>query len=320
MDIISMYHEHFSGSTVNAHDLNLIQYTEKLFVGTDDVGHTVVVCISNKPNRVPLKQKTKMLSVECNVRVKYLINGVIEENTVHIIRCFSNSQKEKDIFLELCPLFVEASKQDDQEEAILEAVSILSAFFANTIEPSDNELQGLYAELFTIWSYKDKCNLGRYWQSEDRMKFDFSISDVMKLEVKSTLKNERKHHFRHEQLLNEVYDIFIVSYMLRHDDEGLSLSDLINQTKPLIQDDPRKILIIDRYTKNTSESRLKEFRFNEYITLAKRKVFIADDVPKFEEQTPTGVTNAEYDCNLDTVQDIQESVFLDEITRVISAK
>lgn len=41
------------------------------------------------------------------------------------------------------------------------------------------------------------------------MKFDFSISEKVKLEVKATVKNIRTHHFRHEQLMTEVYDIFV---------------------------------------------------------------------------------------------------------------
>ena len=63
------------------------------------------------------------------------------------------------------------------------------------------------------------------------MKFDFSISEKVKLEVKATVKNIRTHHFRHEQLMTEVYDIFVLSYLLRYDDEGLSLFELLMSCK-----------------------------------------------------------------------------------------
>ena len=59
----------------------------------------------------------------------------------------------------------------------------------------------------------------------------FSISEKLKLEIKSTTKNSRTHHFRHEQLMTELYNIYVLSYMFRYDDEGLSLWELILESK-----------------------------------------------------------------------------------------
>lgn len=39
-----------------------------------------------------------------------------------------------------------------------------------------------------------------YWQSQDKMKFDFSINETKKIEVKTTTSETRKHKFKHEQL------------------------------------------------------------------------------------------------------------------------
>lgn len=161
--------------------------------------------------------------------------------------------------------------------------------------------------------------MSKYWQSKDRMKFDFSLTTTDKIEVKSTLKNERRHHFRHEQLLSDSFNIYVVSYMFREDDEGLSLYELIGKTKPLLQHDPRKVLIINKYVKNTSEERLKEVRFNEHLLLYYRKIYMAQDIPRFKENTPSGVSNAEYDCVLDNVRDISEGQFLQEVESIISS-
>ena len=217
----------------------------------------------------------------------------------------------------MCPLFEEASMVDNQEESLLEVVAILTSFFANSIEPSDVELQGLFAELYTMWSYRLVANLGKYWQSRQRMTFDFSLTDNIKIEVKSTVKNERKHHFRHEQLMEDPYIVYIISYLMRRDDEGLSLYDLINMVKPLLSKEPRKMMAIERFEKNTSEERLREFRFNEGFLQQRKKIYRAADVPKFKEITPEGVSNTEYDCNLDNAPDLDESTFETEILSVI---
>ncbi len=313
MDIVSKFHEVFGGQNRQPHDFILFQFTSDLLIGQDADQNAVIICKSNQPARAIIRQKTRKLSIECNVRVTYTVDDAPETGVVHIVRCFASDEKERDIFLQLCPMFIDASVCDDQEQALLELISILTAFFANCSEPSNQELQGLYSELYTIWSYRDKFDFGSHWQSNDRMKFDFSITDKIKVEIKSTIKNERKHHFRHEQLLGDAYSIYVVSYMLRPDDEGLSLYDLIAMTKPLIAADPRRLLIIAKYEKNTSEQRLQQLKFNETITESKRRIYRAVDIPRFSEATPVGVTNAEYDCLLENVPDIEEELFIAQL-------
>ena len=313
MKIIEKYYELFSGQQGDSHNFRVFKYTDYLYIGVDSEGNPTVLCKSNKPSRSPIRQKTKKLSIECNARVQFEVDGVEEKTVAHIVRCHCDSSKERDVFLELCTLFEEASVSEDQEDALIEIVNILTSFFANNYEPSERELQGLYAELYTIWAYRMVVNLGRFWQSQQRMTFDFSLTDSIKIEVKSTIKNERKHHFRHEQLMEDPYKVYILSYLMRRDDEGLSLYDLINMVKPLLEHDPRKLMGIARVEKNTSEERLKEIRFNENYLSQHKKIFKASDVPRFREHTPDGVSNTEYDCNLDTAPNLDEKVFEKEI-------
>ena len=316
MDIVSKFHEVFGDPNAQSHDFRLFQFTAELLIGQDADRNVVIVCKSNQPASPVIRQKTRQLSIECNVRVTYSADGIPETGVVHIVRCFASSDKERDIFLQLCPMFIDASVCDDQEQALLELISILSAFFANASEPSNQELQGLFAELYTIWFFRDKYDFGAHWHSHDRLKFDFSITDKVKVEVKSTIKNERKHHFRHEQLLGDMFSIYVISYMLRQDDEGLSLFDLIKMVKPLIAADPRRLLILAKYEKNTSEQRLQEMKYSEIITDSKRRIYRAVDIPRFSESTPAGVSNAEYDCLLDNISSIEEDSF---IAQLISA-
>lgn len=318
MDILQAYRNAFNKEN-GGHDFTLIKYLEKIFVGKDAEGNVSVVIISNRPNRKPLRQKTKLLSVECNSAVEYFLNGEKYNDVVHIIRCYAQDEKEKEIFIELTPLFGQASEDYDQETSILETVAILSSFFADKKEPSFTELEGLFAELYTIMDYNSKLNLKKYWQSEDRMKFDFSISEKYKIEIKSTLKPERRHHFRHEQLLGDYFSIYVISYMMKKDDEGFSLYDLIDKTKPYLIEEPKKMLIVNKYIKNTSVETLKAIRFNEYYMKLNRKIYKADNIPKFSEVTPSGVSNAEYDCLLDNVEPVAEDVFIKSVASIIDS-
>lgn len=310
-DALHLFHERFDNNETN-HDFELVE-CGNFFIGKDSDNNVTLVIISNRPNRKPLRQKTKMLSVECNSAVSYMVDGTAHNDIVHIIRCFGKTSKEIDIFLELSSLFESISYADDQETAILETVSILSSFFDDCREPSYTEMEGLFGELYSILKFNETLDFSRYWQSEDRMKFDFSFTETLKVEVKVTLKSERKHHFRHEQLLGNNFKIYVISYMLRKDDEGLSLYDLICNTKPLLADYPSKILIIDKYLKNASVELLSSIRFNEELLKQNCRYFRASDIPRFAEMTPTGVSNAEYDCLLDSANSISEIDFIDEI-------
>lgn len=307
MNIVDLFQLRFGTNTHATNDFSLIEYGSGILIGVDKASCVCVVVKSANPNRFPLKHKTQKMSIECNVKVRYSLNGDTVDDVVHIIRCLSEKHREKELFLELAAVLIQES--DGSEEAIMDTFNTLRTFFNDKKEVSDNELIGLYAELYTICRYEDSIRLGQYWQSRDRMKFDFSISDKIKLEVKATTKNSRTHHFRHEQLMTEIYEIYVLSYMFRYDDEGLSLYDVLLESKRILELDSRKLLRINHYLKNVSEDRLKNLKFNEAYTESHYHFYRATDIPKFNQITPMGVSNAEYDCVLDTINYIEDQVF-----------
>ena len=306
MNVVEFYRSIICEESVSA-DFNLFEYRDGFYVGKDSSNYLCVVIKSSNYYRSPIIQRTRLLSIECNIRLQYCIDGNREENVVHIVRCYSQVEKEKEMFLELIDSTILGATSDDE---IIDTFQILAKFFANKSEPSDSELIGLFAELDAIRVFSSSIQLERYWQSQDRMKFDFSITDTLKLEVKATTKNFRTHHFRHEQLVTDMYDIYVLSYMLRYDDEGQSLLELIHLVKPLLVNNMKKLLRVETVLKNVSEQRLDSFRFNREYTQTKRHIYPAETIPKFSETTPDGVANAEYDCNLDNLAFIDDSAFI----------
>lgn len=315
MNIVETFNKHFKIGEEIKNDFLLVECENDIMIGLDSKYHISVVVKSGSPKMFPIIQKTQNMSIECNVKVNYTLNGNIESGVVHILRCLTDSEKEKELFLELATVLI--ANNDRSEESIMDTFNILRTFFSNKNDISDNELIGLYAELYTICKYHDALGIEKYWQSRDKMKFDFSISEKTKLEIKATTKNSRTHHFRHEQLMTEIYEIFILSYMLRYDDEGLSLYDIILQSKEYLASDPRKLLKVNQVLKNVSEDRLKNLRFNQGFTEANMHFYKAEDIPKFNEVTPSGVANAEYDCVLDKVDYIEDENIIQILKNVV---
>jgi hypothetical protein len=141
------------------------------------------------------------------------------------------------------------------------------------------------------------------------MKFDFSITSKMKLEVKSTFSNERRHHFKHDQLVEGGFDIYVLSYLLREDDQGLSLFELIQYTIPFLANNKNQLLRIYSILKDINESTLKSIKLSQDFLLNQRRFYKAIDIPKFNEKSPEGVMNAEYDSVLENVPSIPTGKF-----------
>ena len=312
MEILEFFYSRFE-SLSNCSGYRIAEFAKDFYVGVDKEKNVVVVIKSCSLNGRPYNIITKALSFECNARVSF--SGGVVEN-VHILKCLLQTKKEKEIFLEVAKLFI----NDDYSDAyVIDTFNTLQNFFANKNELSDNELTGFYAEFYTIYKFHDLLNIEKYWQSKDRLKFDFSFSETLKLEIKSTTRENRIHHFKHEQLNSKYYDIYVLSYLFRYDDEGLSLYDLMDKIRPILAGNKEFCLRLNYVEKNAGIDRLKDLKYNSIYTDEQMHFYSAKDVPKFSEQTPAGVSKAEYDCSLESILPMKKNDFINYVTEVISS-
>lgn len=316
MQFKEIYISHFRKISVMNSDFSVLEVKPNIFVGVDRNLNAAIVLDSTEMNRSPVIIRTKKLQFELNAKVSVTIDNKCLEKQVHTISLLGNSEAETEIFFELAETLFTGS--ENSEEYIFDTIRLLSDFFSQRNEYTDQELQGLYAELYTIYSYVDRFDFSKYWQSKDRMKFDFSINSKVKVEVKSTQKTERKHHFKHDQLSTEVFEIYILSYILRIDDKGLSLFDLINSCKKIFIGDTQKILRLNKFLLDISEDRLKTLKFSEEFSIDKRRFYNAQNVPKFSEKSPEGIVNAEYDSILEDIPFLTDDFIIDRLNSAIT--
>lgn len=306
MEILDFFYSKFD-TLSNCSGYRIAEFAKDFYIGVDKEKNVVVVIKSYSQNGRSYNINTKALSLECNAKVSFS-NGNIEN--VHILKCLLRSKKEKDIFLEVAKLFV---NDDYSDKYVVDTFNTLQNFFANKNELSDNELIGFYAELYTIYKFHDFLRIENYWQSQDRLKFDFSFTETLKLEIKATTKENRIHHFKHEQLYSNYYDIYVLSYLLRYDDEGLSMYELMEKIQPILAGNKDLCMRLNYIEKNTNIDRLKDLKYNPLYTENQMRFFSAKDIPKFQEQTPAGVSKAEYDCSLENVSPIKEDDFFNRV-------
>ena len=273
------------------------------YFGKDSSGNIAFAIESNNTKLKSFIQSTNNLTYFFNLNAECYVDNNLSIKTIHILLCKNLKPEITDAFLRLTQAFAISSPNDQRHLAKL--FSALTLLFSKETISQEKELQGLYAELFAILYFKEHdCDLAPFWQSKDRMKFDFSINENKRIEIKSTVKNHRVHRFKHEQLLSDLYDIKVISFMFQKNDCGFSLKELIN--KVLLENNSNLALIlhIENLIKNVDTFTLSSLKFDKSYTIQNMKIFNAVDIPHFYEQDPEGVTNTEYDCDLTNINPI----------------
>lgn len=136
------------------------------------------------------------------------------------------------------------------------------------------------------------------------------------MEIKSTIRTSRTHHFKHDQLLSELYDIRIVSIMLQKNDYGESLGELIEWIRDKFADNYALLVHIESIISQIDSEELYRIKYDSTYTKMNLRYYNAKDIPHFNEKTPDGVFNAEYDCTLDTSPAISEQDMIFWLTEV----
>lgn len=284
-----------------------------VYYGKDSDGHFVFATLSHNTQLRASVQKTKKLVFWFNAICEVATESTHTVTTMNVLTCLSDDENELFAFIRLTLAFIESSEEHSSKR-LYDLFTALTNLFAGTYKANQVELQGFYGELYAIkYFFQLGLNLSDYWQKTEKMKFDFSISEHKKIEVKSTTKELRIHHFRHEQLLSDLYDICVVSIMLRVDDQGFSLLDLVQDIRKIAANNFDTLMYIEDFIKNFDEAELSNIKYNAGYTDRNLHVYNAINVPKFEEEQPRGVSKTEYDSDLTNANPMPTSDFLDWI-------
>lgn len=294
-------------SVVNhTYSVFLVDGTRECYFGKDSDGNVVFMIPSTVSQVSPVYQETRSLKFCFNKKCSFLLADTVQSRVMHVLVCKEKSDDKVLAFVRLTKAFAQTERDNDQFY-LTNLFSSIATLFSAKREPSEIELQGLFAELYTVLHFhRIGCDISTCWQSRGMMKFDFTFSQKKRFEIKSTLKPDRVHHFRHEQLCSELYDIRVVSIMLRKADQGLSLRNLITEIQTIYADQYPLLMHIASAVSLVEPSYLDELIYDEIYLLDQLRYYNAATIPHFNEKTPDGVFNAEYDCSLANMAALSE--------------
>lgn len=293
------------------------EYTD-VYKGTDEEGFEFIAIKSKDVSFSGFSQKTKELIFKYNVDCFITIDGERQESKLHILTCSSHEKNHIINFERLISAFLK-TEQYNYSEKIIDLFSTFLSMFSSPKRRSYEELEGFFSELYFIYYMRNhNYDIARFWQSKDKMKFDFSFDDKRRLDVKCTSRLNRIHHFKHEQLASDLYDIRIVSFLNRKADKGLSINDLIVKLRELGELPLSCEKLIQSFISNTENTiDLDELKFDEQYLLANIKIYNALDIPKFNGKQPNGVTKTEYDSDLSLAESILLSQLIEWLKEII---
>jgi hypothetical protein len=177
--------------------------------------------------------------------------------------------------------------------------SIVRLFALGPVRDIQSYRQGLWGELFMMRQTRGYRFWAPFWHSEMNRAFDFSTVG-RRVEVKTAAGTQRVHHFSHRQIYAlENEEILIASILVREDDAGISLQELISECRAALRDSPF-YLKIEKAVRHSGMVDLSEtgprYDATEPMTLV--AWVRSTDAPRFTMPEPPGVTETRYKVDL----------------------
>lgn len=278
-----------------------------VLLGVDIAGHPGLFVRAEEGALEP-PLRTAKVSLELGQHYRLATMGESPRSELlHSLRCETAEAAEVDTFLVLIEAFLTRHKgQQVNQDALTSFFRSMVRLFA--VAPARDlrcEQQGLWGEFFIMSRVRGFAFWAPFWHSETTRRFDFSMSN-RRVEVKTALGAERIHRFSHRQIYAlEGEEIVIASLMLREEDAGLSLRELIGQARGAFFG-TEHYFKLERAIRQAGMDLMDESGPVYDATEAKRTLawFRSKDTPHFRMPEPPGVSQTHYRIDLSTAPQI----------------
>ena len=172
----------------------------------------------------------KGLSIRLRFNINCKIHEENERQNYTILSCISDDKQIIKIFLDICQTTISQISLEPTPKEISEKTQMLIDLFKE-MPNKRSSIIGLWGELFLIVSSKNITKCLEAWHQHAEDKYDFYDNNEA-LEVKCTTQTDRKHQFKHDQLVSNLNDHYVASIMISDDPtKGLSVVDLYEEIK-----------------------------------------------------------------------------------------
>lgn len=300
--------------------INIKQYLTNITV-EDILSKNVVECCDNENRQTILVRNSEENSKGVAFENEFFImknNFILEVEdreigNFHILICKKNDSNNKEHFNRVCNYLFKKNNMPQSADEMLKLFYSLETIFSSKTKRDVSLEIGFYGELSVI-NYLYQLNLPIYkmWHSNFFNKHDMEINEKTKIEIKTTVKDIRKHQFNYDQLCRNKLNIYVISCALKTCEKGLSLYELCKNTMALLKD-AKQILAIELLVTRLGLS--EEYQGINCIpdeTYSSIKIYNGQDIPVLCNTVPECISNVHYDVDF---SNLKESSF-EELRRI----
>ena len=282
---------------------------DNVFLGIDIAGHPGLFVQANEGALEP-PLRTAKVSLQLGQHYRLAAIGESPRSELlHALRCEASEAAEVDTFLILVEAFLARYVGQHVDERALTSFfrSMVRLFAVVPAKDLQSERQGLWGELFVMSRERGLAFWAPFWHNETTRRFDFSTLSK-KVEVKTALGTERIHHFSHRQIYAlQGEEIVIASMLLREEDAGLSLRQLIQLARQALSVTEHYLKLEGSVRRAGMESTDDEGPvYDSHEAEHTLSWFRSTEAPHFCMPEPPGVSQTHYRVDLSTAPQIQK--------------
>lgn len=293
------------------HVENISNFNDHL-LGLDSDNYIILLikCQINKNDINPISSIGEYLNIlyqnEC--KIKKESSEFLDKYTV--LQLKSNNNILENTFLNICEYILNKLGDIPALDDTITVLESIKKLFSKLLNSSSKTELGLWGELFLIYFSKDYEYLIDSWHKKNNDTFDFN-DGINKVEVKTTVKNERKHNFSLNQLENSISNSAVIcSIMTSEIDMGYSIHFLLQEISSKISIDYK--IKLDEKIIEVAGKDISIFKSKYDITSAKNsiKFYESSIVPSIKkENISKEVTNVKFSSSLETVEPLKIKEF-----------
>ncbi len=242
---------------------------------------------------VELRHLSVLFGARCHV------SGDLEgESFFTVVRCQGDEALRK-YFLIMARGLLSALGPSAGDDDVEKAVRAFVELFRATTRPPVHALRGLWGELLVLARSVEPTTAIRAWHLAADERFDFG-SGRHRLEVKTSTRSSREHHFSLDQLTAADVDVCIVSVQVEPSAAGRSLLDLVDEISERLSeaDDTIRLHTTVGVVLGAEWTEYSSARFDDTLGTASIRFYRAETVPRVSVPLPQGVRQVQFVADL----------------------
>jgi hypothetical protein len=228
-------------------------------------------------------------------------DGSVEQGYFTVITCTSSENSLRNHFLQVASAIIDVLGRSPSQGDITKALYDFVELFRSLARAPHEQVQGVWAELFLIARARRPELMAHAWHVSPEDRYDFSAGPE-RIEVKSTGRRVRQHHFSLEQLRSPVETrVLVASMFVERSGAGTSLGDLMQQVRLRLSATPDLAVRLEAVVAEALGSALLgslDDRFDKELADESVAFYEARNVPQPAGELPQGVSEVHFISDL----------------------